>query len=173
MLLGRRLRRARGCEERGQREKVACAAWPVRHEREDLGEKTLLDARFLRGVGSCQSRGCAVRTCTAWPRPLRETSSTQVTYQLRVEFGQARLTLAIEDQNRVDHDGSFFSSDMGGLCWSDAKMLCETVCRKLLPTTHEAWRSAVRCWSDRGAVGIGTYLSVRSIEVLRGGVVVS
>lgn len=50
------------------------------------------------------------------------------TYQLGVEFGQTRLTLAIEDQDGVDHDGSRFSSDMGlggmFLVWN-----CSTACR--------------------------------------------
>lgn len=52
MRLGRGLRCARCREKRGQREEIACAARPVGHEREDLGEQTLLDARFLGGVVS-------------------------------------------------------------------------------------------------------------------------
>lgn len=40
----------------------------------------------------------------------------EVTYQLGVELSQTRLTLAVEDQDRVDHDEIFFPSDIGGLC---------------------------------------------------------
>jgi hypothetical protein len=97
MWLGGGLRRARGREERGKREEVARAARTVGYEREDFGEQTLLNARFLVG--------CRVRTGS--PRWLLYDLANMmdsgnknwylVTYELGVEFGQPRLALAVED----------------------------------------------------------------------------
>ena len=77
--------RGRGAgEEGGQREEVAGAGWAVRYEGEDLGDQALLDGGFL-----------LLLTFLAW--------RGRKTYELCVEFCEARLPGIIEDQHGVDH----------------------------------------------------------------------
>lgn len=86
---------ARSSEQGWQREEVAGPCGTVGDEGEDLGDEALLDARFLikRRLGA---EGEERRS-----EPGR--LENERAYQLGVEFGQARLTLAIEDQEGINH----------------------------------------------------------------------
>ena len=77
--------RSRGAgEERRQREEVAGAGWAMRYECEDLGDQALLNGCFLLLLAFLLV-------------------FVERTYELGIEFCQARLPGIIEDQHCVDH----------------------------------------------------------------------
>lgn len=82
-----------GCGDRrvkfGLRKEVAGGVWTMRDEGEDFGYQALLHARVLAGeVSRFKDGWCGARG---------------LTYELRVEFRQPRLTSVVEDEDSVNH----------------------------------------------------------------------